>query len=43
MTTESRKRLNEVVNNFMQKSIEVGPDKALEIMQEKVQEKEEFV
>ena len=41
MTTEDRKRLNEVVNDFMQKSIIVGPEKALEIMREENEKKEE--
>lgn len=39
MTTEDKKRLNEVVNDFMQKSVVVGPDKALEMMKEE-QEKQ---
>lgn len=34
MTTESRKRLNEVVDNFVQKSIVRGPEKALEFIRE---------
>lgn len=43
MTTESRKRLNEVANNFVQKSIVVGPEKALEIIREECEwQKEEL-
>ena len=34
MTTEDKKYLSEVVNDFMQKSIVVGTDKALEMMKE---------
>ncbi len=41
MTTEDRKRLSEVVNDFMQKSMVAGVDKALEMMQEENEKKEE--
>ena len=34
MTTADKKHLSEVVNDFMQKAIVVGPDKALEMMKE---------
>ena len=33
MTTEDKKRLDKMVNDFMKKSIIVGPEKALEIME----------
>lgn len=43
MTTESKKRLNEVVDNFIQKSIVVGPEEALEFIREECEwQKEEL-
>lgn len=41
MTTKNKRRLKEVVNDFMQKSVIVGPEKALEIMREENEQKEE--
>ena len=35
LSTEGRKQLSKIVNNFMANSIVVGPDKALEIMKSK--------
>ena len=41
LSTEGRKQLSNIVNNFMAKSIVVGPEKALEIMKEEQTNKEE--
>lgn len=41
LTTESKKRLKNIVNDFMTKSFVVGPEKALEIMKEEQTNKEE--
>lgn len=41
MTIEDRKLLNNIVDVFMQKATTVGTNKALEIMQEEIKNKEE--
>lgn len=41
LSTEGKKRLSNIVNNFMAKSLVVGPEKALEIMKEEQANKEE--
>jgi hypothetical protein len=41
MTAKDKQQLNEIVGNFMEKLITVGTDKALEIMQEESEKKEE--
>lgn len=41
LSTESKKKLNNIVNDFMEKSIVVGPEKALELMKEEQTNKEE--
>jgi hypothetical protein len=41
MTAKVRKQLQEIVNDFMQKSMVVGTDKALEMMQKETEKKEE--
>ena len=41
MTVEDREFLSKVVNNFMQKAITAGSDKALEMMEKENKQKEE--
>ena len=43
MTTENKKRLQKVVDNFMQKAISTGPDKALEMMREESEHSKEGI
>jgi hypothetical protein len=41
LSTESRKHLQKIVNNFMETSMVVGVDNALDIMREETEQKEE--